>query len=172
MRAGSMRPRSRLALAAAAGALMVVVLEVAGWWVPEPDDCLYREWDWQSAAATEFTILGLSVGKPESGQAHDRVPLAGRRPVVGSCRRDLGFDRPVVTYDQIKAEAAKGPFTEHILVSRPNYSLLHLRAAVAWADVYGNAGGDGYMCLLHRGFGRREGFGGWRLDGCRNTWIA
>jgi hypothetical protein len=165
-----LRSRSDLLAAGAFGAFAVLALGIAGWRVGTPDSLGPELRDWQSAAAAECPLLALSLSALSSSKPTTPIPLAGTTAGPGPCIGHWGFSRPFVTYDQLKVADAPGPdgkrrFVEHIRLSRPTYSVLGLRAAVAMVDAY-EGGADGYACTLHRSFR------GWALDGCRRRTIS
>jgi hypothetical protein len=60
----------------------------------------------------------------------------------------------------------RGNYIPHIRLSRPSYSPLRVRAAVAADYYFGSLGAEGYVCHFWRGVG------GWRLQDCRLAFIA
>ena len=98
-------------------------------------------------------------------------PLMGRSRAADPCDwRRWGLNPGRVTYTEFEAARQGEPhdsgYIEHFSIGRPRYSYLRLRASVGAGHAYGCLGGNGYVCHF-----RRE-IGGWRLEGCRPTWIA
>jgi len=100
------------------------------------------------------------------------LPLIAKTASPGRCEWSrYGLHPPTLTAAEFRArcKSVTAPdcvFTEHIVMSRPRYSLAHVRAGVELAHVYGSLGADGYVCHL------RLGLGGWKLQECRQTWAS
>jgi hypothetical protein len=163
---------SRL-LAALVGLVLASALTwFAVWFVDDPRDMRPGVHDWQSASAPDCDVMAKALQAFPFAKRTDPLPLIAQTAAPGRCDWSrYGLNPPVLTHAAFKAKcksfsAPDCVYTEHINMSRPRYSLLHLRAGVEVAHFYGSLGADGYLCHLIRGFS------GWRLQECRKLWIS
>ena len=166
----------------AMAALAFAGLSFAAWRVPDPNPPWaqhHTKRDWQSATASDCPVMAaafkafpLSEYDPHARLGAAALPLESISPNAGPCDwRTYNLNFTLVTEAEVRAGFAaeatgKGHYVEHYRLSRPSYSLLRLRAAVAVAHAYHGLDAYGGTCWLHRSLG------GWRVEKCERTWIA
>ena len=155
------------------------LLAFAAWRVPYADHLQRQNHDWQSANASDCPVMAiafkafpLSEYDPHAKLGSNPLPLKGRTPSAGPCDWAVyGLHFTVVTDAKVAAgvrsevESQDG-YIEHYSLSRPNYSLLGLRAAVEVGHYYHTLDAYGGTCWLHRTLH------GWQLEKCQRNWIA
>jgi hypothetical protein len=93
--------------------------------------------------------------------------LIGRAKFGGPCDwASLGLNPQRLTYKEFDVANRGGSYIPHVGLSRPSYSPLRLRAAVAADYFFGPLGAEGYVCHF------RRSVGDWRLQDCRLAFVA
>lgn len=132
------------------------VIWVAAWVVDQPQGF------WDDASAGECEMMAVAVkGAKLSTPATSRT-LLGRSAIGGPCdwpALGLPLARMTDTEHRIGWKSAGDESVPPpLFVSRPQYSLMRLRAGVLVSD------GTGHRCDF------TPGPSGWQLTGCRNDW--
>lgn len=179
---GEAKSIRRLFRFAAIAALTFGGLWLAAWRVPDPNPLRthHHTWrDWQSATASDCPVMAaafkafpLSEYDPHAQVGQTALPLESLSLSAGPC--DWGAYKlkfTLVTEAEVRAgldaeATGKGRYVEHYRLSRPSYSLLGLRAAVAVAHAYHGLDAYGGTCWLH------QSLRGWQVEKCERTWIA
>lgn len=162
-------PIARTLLAGIAVIFLLSSVWLVAWRVPDPHGRADTG-SWEAANPRECQLMARAIREIRFDQLAGHPPLMSQAKAGGPC--DWGaFGMPLrrVTSNEFREAAGpdlNGRYIEHIGVSRPRYSLLHLRALVEVSHHYGPLGGDGFYCSF------RRGLSGWVFISCRRAWIA
>lgn len=154
----------------AVGALAVLAALVSVWaaaWVPDPDIQWRPDRNWETAKPADCALLAQGVRALAARSTAATGALIGNAPSGGPCiwpQQGLDFSR--LTYRDFDRARRSGLYTPHLALTRPSYSVLHLRAAVAAGYFHGPLSAEGYVCHF------RLSIGGWRLQECRLAYVA
>jgi hypothetical protein len=167
-----MRGLSRLLAAIVGLALVSALVWAAAWWVDDRGHDRPDLQDWQSASSQDCDVMARALLAFSFAKRAKALPVIAKSEGSGRCDWSrYGLHLSTLTDAEFRARypsfsAPESDFTEHIRLSLPTYSLLHVRVAVEVAHVYGNVGAEGYVCHL------LLGLGGWKLQECRLTWMS
>jgi hypothetical protein len=169
--AGRTKPLARIVFFAS---IAVIFLPVAAWlmaWrVPDVRFGAAAGRSWETADSGECKLMARAIHEMKSDQLPNQPPLMSEDKAGGQCNwRALGMPLQRVTRNEFQDAAGPtltGRYIEHIGISPPRYSLLHLHALVEVSHSYGPLGGDGFYCS----FGR--GFSSWQFMSCTRAWIS
>jgi hypothetical protein len=169
--AGRPKPIARTLFFASIAAIL---LPISVWWmawrVPEARFGPAANRSWETAASGECPLMARAIHEMKFDQFPSQPPLMSDDRAGGPCNwRALGMPFQRVTKKEFRdaaGPALTGRYIEHIGVSPPRYSLLHLHATVEVSHSYGSLGGDGFYCS----FGRA--FSGWKFMSCTRAWIS
>ena len=164
-----LRSRGKALLSVACLAAGGVIFWNAAWRVDEADHRSSAEY-WQRGSLADCPVMAKTLHFFAFSRGEHASPLMKLTSAPGPCRwPDYGVKAKFVTLEEFKSVnpfSPDGTYIEHVTLSRPHYSLLHLRASVEVAHLYGPLGADGYVCTLSRTL--RD----WRVQQCKQAWIS
>jgi hypothetical protein len=163
---------ARAVLVSAACVTLVFGLAwAAAWRVDDSGPRRSADQSWQAGSAADCEAMAAALSSFEFARAPDALPLSAPTASPGPCDWSKYDLRPrILTAAQFRAAwkdgRPGGVYIAHVMLSRPRYSLLHLRASVEVVDWFGTLGAQAYVCDLLRAPS------GWRVQECRKTWIS
>ncbi len=161
----------RLLAGAACVALVFGLAWAVAWRVDDSGPRRSADQSWQAGSTADCKVMAAALSSFQFARGPSALPLSAPTASSGPCDwARYGLHPRILTGAQLRAAFKDGRpggvYIAHLMLSRPRYSWLHLRASVEVVDWFGTLGAQAYVCDLLRG---PEG---WRVQECRKTWIS